>query len=561
MEHRLVLNNRTDTDITNNEMCGIFHQRLKYSRFRRVPTKTGKVVFYLFFHKEEDTYAALRAAKAIKEISLVRYRPMNPVECELPFRPFPPNHIINTCRYAFRKYLDRFDTVMNEPILITIPMPTIILQIPLGRIIQSREADFELNNGSNTRCTHCSYSENEKQELNGYDMESKELDVDDIKIVEIKEEAIFPPDIDEQNRFNEYMFDNHENLYKASLSSISQADIKDEIYDWNHLFADKLRKKYTDTNGIVFYSADFGLLDYEWYGHTIGSERILNEHEKKLFKVNTYFNKNQDRNCCLDMTFVRTMEEFNQNLATRFSSNTWIGAIDFSKWAIIGGCVLNALCQSPFPDTKQQDINLVYYVNDILDFKRSIDDTVNNLYTIVSQKLHNEIKMERIPGTPDYNVFLPGHIRLNFTWTSLGNSKNPLSHILHNLDMDICQVGFTGDRIVSTFPFLQALATKSLIVYSLHARSPKHLCTRIAKYCNRGFKLLQPIDFDGDFDLLMAQEEVPLYRIEYHHYIDDDGEIQLATKEYRRGFLHNIDTFRLQERFMHMVCPQLLQYT
>ena len=32
------------------------------------------------------------------------------------------------------------------------------------------------------------------------------------------------------------------------------------------------------------YSADFGLLDYEWYGHTIGSERMLNVHEKTLFK-------------------------------------------------------------------------------------------------------------------------------------------------------------------------------------------------------------------------------------------------------------------------------------
>jgi hypothetical protein len=114
MEHRLVLNNRTNTDITNNDMCGIFHQRLKYFKFRRVPTKTGKAIFYLFFQKEEDTYAALRAAKAIKEISLFRYRPTNPIDYELPFRPFPPNHIINICRYAFRKYLDRFDTVVRK---------------------------------------------------------------------------------------------------------------------------------------------------------------------------------------------------------------------------------------------------------------------------------------------------------------------------------------------------------------------------------------------------------------------------------------------------------------
>ena len=112
MQCRLVLNNRTDADITNKDMCGFLHQKLKYFKFRRVPTKTGKAVFYLFFRKEEDTYAALRAGKKIKEISLVRYLPLNPVQYETPFRPFPPDKIINTCRYAFRKYLDNFADVV-----------------------------------------------------------------------------------------------------------------------------------------------------------------------------------------------------------------------------------------------------------------------------------------------------------------------------------------------------------------------------------------------------------------------------------------------------------------
>lgn len=141
------------------------------------------------------------------------------------------------------------------------------------------------------------------------------------------------------------------------------------------------------------------------------------------------------------------MEEFKQNLAVRFSSDAWLKAIDFSKWAIIGGCVLNALCQSPFPDTKQQDINLVYYLHDILDCKRSIDLIVHSLSKIVSPDLRNEIKIEKIPGTPAYNVFLPCHVCLNFIWTPIGSSKNPLSHILHNLDMDICQVAFIGKPI------------------------------------------------------------------------------------------------------------------
>ena len=68
------------------------------------------------------------------------------------------------------------------------------------------------------------------------------------------------------------------------------------------------------------------------------------------------------------------------------------------------------------------------------------------------------------------------------------------------------------------------------------------------------------MDFDGDCDFLMAQEEIPLYRIEHQQYIDDDGETRIATREFCRELLENIDTFRLQDKFMRMVCPQLLQY-
>lgn len=177
----------------------------------------------------------------------------------------------------------------------------------------------------------------------------------------------------------------------------------------------------------------------------------LNRNIKKsihtFISVNKYFNQNEDQNCCLNMTFIYTMKEFKENLAIRFLSHVWLEAIDFSKWAIVGGCVLNALCRSAFPDTKQQDINLVYFVNDALGFKKSIDITVNNLNKIASQYSPKEIKVERIPGTPDYNVLLPCHVRLNFTWTNTLNAKNPLSFILHNFDMDICQVAFTGKSL------------------------------------------------------------------------------------------------------------------
>lgn len=34
----------------------------------------------------------------------------------------------------------------------------------------------------------------------------------------------------------------------------------------------------------IWYYADFGLLDYQWYSQTVGLRRALNNHEKKLFK-------------------------------------------------------------------------------------------------------------------------------------------------------------------------------------------------------------------------------------------------------------------------------------
>ncbi|CAF4321672.1 unnamed protein product, partial [Rotaria magnacalcarata] len=69
----LVLNNRSTVDIPNDVIYGQLQQQLKYHKFRRVQTKAGKAVFYLFFRKEAETYYALRTAASMNDISLVRY--------------------------------------------------------------------------------------------------------------------------------------------------------------------------------------------------------------------------------------------------------------------------------------------------------------------------------------------------------------------------------------------------------------------------------------------------------------------------------------------------------
>jgi len=83
------------------------------------------------------------------------------------------------------------------------------------------------------------------------------------------------------------------------------------------------------------------------------------------------------------------------------------------------------------------------------------------------------------------------------------------------------------------------------------------VCARIQKYCKRGIKLLEPINFDGDFNMLMKEEDVPLCQVK--QYI-----MSIMMAKYRllqeNIIDHLIDTFRLQEIFIATIHPQLSNY-
>jgi hypothetical protein len=121
MECRLVLNNLSKQDLSNEFLSGPLKRQLNFYKFRRVPTKNGQSVFYLFFYREEDTYQAIRASKSIKNISLVRYRHTNPNTAppsrpddippsEMIYRPVPTKRIVDIIRNHLSKYFDQFST-------------------------------------------------------------------------------------------------------------------------------------------------------------------------------------------------------------------------------------------------------------------------------------------------------------------------------------------------------------------------------------------------------------------------------------------------------------------
>ena len=119
MECRVALNNRSESDIPNSALLGRLQQQLKYYKFRRVQTKTGKSMFYLFFKREQDTYFALRAGKNIKDISLVRYRHHSVIPAPLHrpdeisptesyYQPVPSRRIVDAITYNFSRYIEKF---------------------------------------------------------------------------------------------------------------------------------------------------------------------------------------------------------------------------------------------------------------------------------------------------------------------------------------------------------------------------------------------------------------------------------------------------------------------
>ena len=144
------------------------------------------------------------------------------------------------------------------------------------------------------------------------------------------------------------------------------------------------------------------------------------------------------------LRFVSKMDDFLANLTTRFAADQWIEAIDFTKFAIVGSCVLNALCHAPFLDTHDQDINLIYPTTDGACFQSAVFDTIAKLRRADALNNRNQLRLKQVATTLQFFVHLSNGITLKFFNTPLGDARNPLSHILHNFDMDISQVAFVG---------------------------------------------------------------------------------------------------------------------
>ncbi|CAM4845395.1 unnamed protein product [Rotaria magnacalcarata] len=122
-------------------------------------------------------------------------------------------------------------------------MPTIMLQIPPIRIILSHEFGNEHHSESNSKCTRYGHLQSEEdevdedymkiEEIKQEEIEQEEIEIEEIEVEEIKqEEMIFQYPFNQQHDSNKYILLNDVNLNESSLSYLSEANIKNEIYGW-----------------------------------------------------------------------------------------------------------------------------------------------------------------------------------------------------------------------------------------------------------------------------------------------------------------------------------------
>ncbi|CAF4223571.1 unnamed protein product, partial [Adineta steineri] len=208
------------------------------------------------------------------------------------------------------------------------------------------------------------------------------------------------------------------------------------------------------------------------------------------------------------------------NFESRFKCSKWLEAIDFNKFHISGGCIVNSLCKQPFSDTtaQQVDINFnghsFHEFNSFYEFDNDVAFTFSNLKSIMLKNGYFDIDLTKKANDVPIGT-------------------DPVSYALHSSDLDITQVALKGSQLLCTFAFLQAVATKSFICYTMHANMEKSICNRIIRYCQRGFTFLKPYEFDSLLYIdIMNGTILEESREETREIMDEDGEIQIVTTTY-----------------------------
>ncbi|CAF3381060.1 unnamed protein product, partial [Rotaria socialis] len=146
--------------------------------------------------------------------------------------------------------------------------------------------------------------------------------------------------------------------------------------------------------------------------------------------------------------FVKSFEEFINNLNNLFFFHSWYHLIDYSKFHIAGGCLLTCLIENAIVSAGQ-----------------------------------------------DIDLFFKG-ISYNDYMVAVSNYSPDA--LLKNFDIDVTQFSFNGETLKATMAAIQAIQTCSIINYALNNDDKDYvpISIRIGKYTKHGFQFLTPRHFN-----------------------------------------------------------------
>ena len=156
------------------------------------------------------------------------------------------------------------------------------------------------------------------------------------------------------------------------------------------------------------------------------------------------FQSLQHNNLNKELSYVESIAEFMMNFKIRFKSSVWIEAIDFTRFHISGGCIVNCLCKQPFPDTIIEKVDINFNGNSFDEFDEAVNSAFVNLASILSKNDRHLNATLVKKNKSVYNAILPFEIKLRFNFKDIPENTNPVSFVLHCSDLDISQVAFTG---------------------------------------------------------------------------------------------------------------------
>ncbi|CAF3627229.1 unnamed protein product [Rotaria sp. Silwood1] len=169
---------------------------------------------------------------------------------------------------------------------------------------------------------------------------------------------------------------------------------------------------------------------------------------------------------------VETLEDFKNNLINRFRFDKISPFIDFNHFVLAGGSVLMCFLRN----TSQfinSDLDFFYIGQDFKHFINILSNIYGNLcdYYFVKQRVLSNrrvYELEITLGSTIFEIINESHTRKKLTLQFIYHpSITSIETYLMAFDLDIIQMCFNGEKVLSTWACIRALNTGTFICYNL----------------------------------------------------------------------------------------------